>query len=435
MTCEDFPSEIIDAIIDHLHDDRDALHSCALVCARWLSESRHHLFANFLAHPQKCALTDLLQFLTSTPDVGGHIKSFSLTGYHGISLKDIVVILNALPNLHIVNLNGLVVSKPLRDDPPLTAAIKELSMVSIGPCNYKKDTFEALFRLLGLFTVVRTLRLSQGFRFEASEADACILEVPTALRVTELFANSVPASVIGQLIRPTRLAQWETLRSLELYDCITKWEQVAEVGKLLSEIGPRLRRLGMRPSSRLISRFDQIFGGGALMAGGWNPIVPASIAGTEDTRAKWAPLGLSKCVNLEEFVFQLNYGEYQPFYDCEALFKLHMDLVSHLPTCVRTVKISLLPVPLPVSGAPVANLADGEAASGGPLGRLDWPLLDETLSDHKFKRMRVVIDVGMFKYQFTVGDSQAIVAFLTGSLHRLRRRGALVFEFPDHRIA
>lgn len=45
------PSEISDAIIDHLHADTPTLKLCALVCKRWLPSSRFHLFRAIALHP------------------------------------------------------------------------------------------------------------------------------------------------------------------------------------------------------------------------------------------------------------------------------------------------------------------------------------------------------------------------------------------------
>lgn len=45
MSPTPLPQELIDQIIDHLHDDPPALSSCSLVCNAWLPASRHHFFA------------------------------------------------------------------------------------------------------------------------------------------------------------------------------------------------------------------------------------------------------------------------------------------------------------------------------------------------------------------------------------------------------
>jgi hypothetical protein len=40
------PHELIDAIIDHLHDDEPSLSICSLVCKSWTRTARYHLYAD-----------------------------------------------------------------------------------------------------------------------------------------------------------------------------------------------------------------------------------------------------------------------------------------------------------------------------------------------------------------------------------------------------
>ncbi|EKM54060.1 uncharacterized protein PHACADRAFT_60584, partial [Phanerochaete carnosa HHB-10118-sp] len=42
-----FPPELFDSVIDHLHDDKAALHKCSLVCKDWVPSSTFHLFSTF----------------------------------------------------------------------------------------------------------------------------------------------------------------------------------------------------------------------------------------------------------------------------------------------------------------------------------------------------------------------------------------------------
>ncbi|KAJ7457785.1 hypothetical protein FB451DRAFT_588765 [Mycena latifolia] len=46
----DFPAELHDLIVDHLHEQRQALGVCGLVCKVWLRSSRHHLFESVTLH-------------------------------------------------------------------------------------------------------------------------------------------------------------------------------------------------------------------------------------------------------------------------------------------------------------------------------------------------------------------------------------------------
>ncbi|KAJ7716357.1 hypothetical protein B0H14DRAFT_3012961 [Mycena olivaceomarginata] len=48
---QDFPQELIDAILDHLADDRRSLKACSLVCRAWVSRCRSHLFGNCSLFP------------------------------------------------------------------------------------------------------------------------------------------------------------------------------------------------------------------------------------------------------------------------------------------------------------------------------------------------------------------------------------------------
>ena len=45
-----FPSELLDSIVDHLHDTRRALERCCLVSRSWVPRTRKHLFANVTFH-------------------------------------------------------------------------------------------------------------------------------------------------------------------------------------------------------------------------------------------------------------------------------------------------------------------------------------------------------------------------------------------------
>ena len=46
MSNPHLPVEILDDIVDHLHDTQDALKNCCLVSKSWIPRTRKHLFAN-----------------------------------------------------------------------------------------------------------------------------------------------------------------------------------------------------------------------------------------------------------------------------------------------------------------------------------------------------------------------------------------------------
>ncbi|KAI0824359.1 hypothetical protein BC628DRAFT_1379124 [Trametes gibbosa] len=411
------PGEITDAIIDHLHDSRPALHNCALVCRAWLPSSRHHLFEVFSAGPEKCGLLDLVSFLTSTPDLVGHISRLVLYGYSGIGLTDIAGLINTLCNVRVVDLYNLVISLPRRLEIPPSTPPLALSMLRISSCNVKDLKFDILLRFLDLFGVVKTLRIDQVAlpRFSTAQSDTTgAVVIPRNLQISELSLGGMPPSFFVQLVCPSRMAHWGTLRALELDGCIERWSEVGEIGKLLLEIGPRLRHLTLKPSYRLPLQDVEPGGLGGL----WNTGM------MEDTRHLWAPLNLSKCVNLDEFMFELHYGYQSTFYDLHAFFKLNLDLLTHVPGSVRYIKPRLAPADL------FHNQFQQTVGieTGGPLQTFDWRSLDEALCEDRLKASCVILDVTTLDQMFSSADFDLLKGFLAGSLHRTRRRGALTFE-------
>ncbi|KAJ7220884.1 hypothetical protein GGX14DRAFT_676340 [Mycena pura] len=61
------PNELWDAIIDHLHDDPDALRVAALVCRTWVRTSRFHLFEALAFSPKSALRAACLDALLASP--------------------------------------------------------------------------------------------------------------------------------------------------------------------------------------------------------------------------------------------------------------------------------------------------------------------------------------------------------------------------------
>jgi hypothetical protein len=58
------PTEILDHVVDHLHDTQDALRNCCLVSKSWIPRTRNHLFANVEFHTAE----DLQSWKETFPD-------------------------------------------------------------------------------------------------------------------------------------------------------------------------------------------------------------------------------------------------------------------------------------------------------------------------------------------------------------------------------
>lgn len=69
--------ELIDRVIDHLHDDEETLRACSLVARSWLPASRFHLFQTLYIFNERefWALVELLQ---KNPGLGSHVRELAL---------------------------------------------------------------------------------------------------------------------------------------------------------------------------------------------------------------------------------------------------------------------------------------------------------------------------------------------------------------------
>jgi hypothetical protein len=152
------PPEMLDYVIDHLHDTRDALRNCCLVSKSWIPRTRKHLFADIKfptveslqswketfpdpsTSPARYANTlaiDYPQVVTAVDEASGWIRAFSrvehlevgtrivylnfyqsaapLVTFHGFSpfIKSLRVV---VPHLSPSRISNLIISFPLLED-------------------------------------------------------------------------------------------------------------------------------------------------------------------------------------------------------------------------------------------------------------------------------------------------------------------------------
>ena len=78
------PPELIEYIIDYLHDSPSALRACARVCRDWVAPSRFHLFYRreiISTRPVPLQIRRLLAFLGRSPHIAFYIREFVFSVY------------------------------------------------------------------------------------------------------------------------------------------------------------------------------------------------------------------------------------------------------------------------------------------------------------------------------------------------------------------
>ena len=214
MSNPHLPAEMLDHIVDHLHDTRDALRNCCLVSKSWIPRTRKHLFADIVfpgvntlqswertfpnpsTSPARYARTLFVGsshvVVAADADADGWIRGFSrvehlvldshslfanlssLIPFHGFSpdLKSLHITLAVYPSPRVFN---LILSFPLLED--LAVSVRSPTAVGDGsdelpataqPSNPPVFTGSLEVHLLGGMVPFarRLLSLSSGIHFQ-----------------------------------------------------------------------------------------------------------------------------------------------------------------------------------------------------------------------------------------------------------------------------
>ncbi|EKM57357.1 uncharacterized protein PHACADRAFT_183799 [Phanerochaete carnosa HHB-10118-sp] len=186
------PVELQMTIIDNLHDDKDALARCALVCRSWQAPSQRnlffglHLYADHRCNdycldcngepPSGRALVDVKEFLVGTPRIGSYIQkvlfvgSVSRDGDYFLRASLVLDILNATPRLRVLEFHHIVIRGDL---PAAELADNLFTFVSAIPCLKRlvfnmTDVFESMTPFVANSS---SLPISPGFSQSAVSAE------------------------------------------------------------------------------------------------------------------------------------------------------------------------------------------------------------------------------------------------------------------------
>lgn len=72
------PAELIDQVIDHLHDDVLALRACCITSRAWVSRARYHIFHDILLSADRADAFAML--LETSPHISHFVKSLNIKG-------------------------------------------------------------------------------------------------------------------------------------------------------------------------------------------------------------------------------------------------------------------------------------------------------------------------------------------------------------------
>lgn len=243
------PVEVLDHIIDYLHDDISSLASCSLVCRNWTPSTHCHLFRSIrIAGGGPTKLDAFSHFLASTPYVGYHVQELHIRAGDGpakITTSTLNPILRRLTRIRVLDIRC---SYCQFDDEvlPTLLTLRKLVMqfveVDIPPMQFMS--------VLGLCPGLKELDIRKSWwapRIMLSEEPKAPV-VPFLESLT--LGNCRLSSLTNYLGVLRSRIPMTSLTSLDIV-CITP-EDVVVVGGLLRDVGSKLLHLRLRLGSLLL---------------------------------------------------------------------------------------------------------------------------------------------------------------------------------------
>ena len=264
------PQELVDQIIDFLHDDHPTLQSCTLVARAWLPSSRLHLFTNITIGVNSPRfyefLAEFLAYTRSSCAFGPqYVREMTLTGLgagystatrNPVTQAILVDLLACLPLLEYLNLIFVTLdhgqgAEPLSSAPGAvrsSGTLKlDLKAVGVVYCDAAPDKpFSGLAACLDAFTHIGKLHLIHS-------------RVPDNVGVAhfgDLLGRALPpvdalvirdqASSLNTYLRALDVAPAaQCLRSLNIEsESWPGWDH-AQLGASLERVGSGIRCLGI----------------------------------------------------------------------------------------------------------------------------------------------------------------------------------------------
>ncbi|KAJ7607279.1 hypothetical protein DFH06DRAFT_1066711 [Mycena polygramma] len=252
----DFPPELHDLVIDHMHRDKGALANCGLVSKSWLRSSRHHLFDSVALRNRnwKAFLQLLGSPLATFP---GSVKSLTISVSDYATMEP-----SASFNRLIHELRGSNASK----DPPRVLSDLNLlrldgihwsdvtqttTLALVELCPYIREldlrlvTFDTPYQMAALVShFPRTQKLSMSPFFSLYESPLQYPDIPRSIQHIRLRLDGTTRGRFNQI------AHWihagdgpPSIRALEIG--IVDVESLASFAGLLRALGPVLQDLDL----------------------------------------------------------------------------------------------------------------------------------------------------------------------------------------------
>jgi hypothetical protein len=193
----EFPQELVDYIIDFLHDSLSSLRACSLTCRAWAESSQHHLLKSIrLRSPVRCK--ELISMIDDHPGLGHHIRRLSLRyhlkGDHDQLFDDLFDLTSRLSNVrrlypaltHVFD--DSLTEKLIASIAPISSIITHLDTAYM-----RFETAEQFVKLVSCMPSLERLSFGANIKNKSLPSPTASLPPPIPPKLTELKLFSQPS--------------------------------------------------------------------------------------------------------------------------------------------------------------------------------------------------------------------------------------------------
>lgn len=200
------PGEIVDTIIDSLHNDQSSLCACGLIARSWLPSSRYHIFSRISLHPRNIETFMWMLDDPSPSNLGSVVRNVHITlrpyipmASYDTSLRTTefgetlrlahiaAVALSRLENVRFLELTSFrLADKPLSHHQAVVAMVKALQ--SLGELSMYAVDFKEVDHV---FEVLQSLPPHCSITLNAIEWERTSIVSKTALEQCHLSFKSI----------------------------------------------------------------------------------------------------------------------------------------------------------------------------------------------------------------------------------------------------
>ena len=258
------PLEILDLIVDYLHDERTALNACCAVSKSWIPRARRHLFFHIEFSPDSPIESWIKAFPTPSSSPAHHTRVLSLSGFAAFGSAGAHACAWLHTFCHIVDLRVIIVRciESQTSFVPFYRLSPTLRSLSLNCCYI---SLSQLLNLICSFPILEDLKLDFPFRLKTTAEEwnppstspeptgtlrldrafrsviSRLLVLPNFFRFSRIVitCHATDADLAGELV--SRCS--ETLESLSFY-FLGAFTPVSVVGQYLTlpldsdEFGP-----------------------------------------------------------------------------------------------------------------------------------------------------------------------------------------------------